>query len=252
MSDDIRLPQLLRLVGDPIDAKSTVADAAAHVAGMSMSYLPRAVRDAVVLCRRLRIPALWVDSICTVAGERRGFRNLAVLDETFKNAHLTIFAKSPTEAMLVRKLLRRRHGSSRWLSTSPRTWEILTTASSCAREPADDYDGGASVDIRGPRPVYYIGSASNAKRQLVFKGDEMVWSCHGRIICECGHIEDSPSKFSRREPARDIGDESQSSSDTISPRRAAGESGRTPEADAENGNWAAGILRFRKRGPAVL
>jgi Heterokaryon incompatibility protein (HET) len=164
--------------------------------GMAMAYLPMAVQDAIILCRRLRIPALWVESLCTVADHEDDLsKDLELKNEIYGNSHVTIFANSAFEGFL-----------------GPQSWEdpdwqrhvdvsippifgaakdsvILRTKNCCLGE-SGDFDGGSFLNFE---------ARLLSKRRLVFTGREMIWSCNGRLLCECGHKEGRPVENLRAE-----------------------------------------------------
>ncbi|KAF2688957.1 HET-domain-containing protein [Lentithecium fluviatile CBS 122367] len=71
-----------------------------HLRGMRLSSMPQTIQDAVIVCRSLHIPYLWVDALCIVQnddGERDWYEQSSEMCEIYSNAHLVISADaSPT------------------------------------------------------------------------------------------------------------------------------------------------------------
>ncbi|KAF2663540.1 HET-domain-containing protein, partial [Microthyrium microscopicum] len=73
---------------------------------ISWDDLPVLLRDAIVVCRRLQIDYLWIDSLCITQGddEREEWRNEAVhMADIYGNAFVTLFSascSSPRESFL--------------------------------------------------------------------------------------------------------------------------------------------------------
>jgi hypothetical protein len=153
--------------------------------------LPPTLRDAVLLCRTLQIPALWVDFLCIIQDDEEDvLREQARIYEVFSNAHLTILAKTP-ESCTTGFLGEQTFGSTSWQRRLG------------VQIPDELGDSGDSLVLRmeqetnaPKRHVCCLDEQANAlqeeilaNRRLTFTGEEMIWSCNGRAICECGHIE---------------------------------------------------------------
>ncbi|KAF2436077.1 hypothetical protein EJ08DRAFT_568531, partial [Tothia fuscella] len=61
--------------------------------GIFWDQLPATIRDAVLVCRRINIQFLWVDSLCIMQDNASDLaHNLAQMPEVYKRAHVTIAA----------------------------------------------------------------------------------------------------------------------------------------------------------------
>jgi hypothetical protein len=55
--------------------------------------LPRTIRDAILLTRKLRLRYLWVDALCLIQNDPKDFElGVAVMDQVFERSWLTIIA----------------------------------------------------------------------------------------------------------------------------------------------------------------
>lgn len=78
--------------------KTTKASLPAHQKHIALTSLPPTIRDAVIVCRQLDVPFLWVDSLCIVQDDDRDMKNeLAVMGEFYFFAYATIIAACATD-----------------------------------------------------------------------------------------------------------------------------------------------------------
>ena len=79
--------------------KTTRALLHEHYNGIALDRLPQALRDAVRVCRALRVSYLWIDALCIVQDDPADLRNeLARMPEIYQYATATISAASSTKA----------------------------------------------------------------------------------------------------------------------------------------------------------
>lgn len=62
-----------------------------HLNGISSAKFPKTFQDAIVVCRRLGIPYLWIDSLCTIQDSKDDWATQsAQMSDIYSNAIVTI------------------------------------------------------------------------------------------------------------------------------------------------------------------
>jgi hypothetical protein len=75
--------------------KTTIETLQARLSRIPISSLPRTLRDAVVICRKLGVRYLWIDSLCIIQDSKEYWRQEAAqMSRVYKNAFITISALS--------------------------------------------------------------------------------------------------------------------------------------------------------------
>lgn len=169
--------------------KTTKGNLESHYRAISFSLLPQTIRDAVKFCRGLKIPNLWVDSLCIVQDDRDSWlRDSAQMREIYLNSHLTIAADEPASCKLG-FLGNQRFGSSEWQQRF--ITDIPVSAGGPGNEIfirrngvySEEQSERCSLDKRG----WCLQESILPNRRLCFNGNEMTWECLCRRLCECGH-----------------------------------------------------------------
>lgn len=76
--------------------KSTICQ---HVKSIRISVLPRSLKDAVEITRKLGLRLLWIDSLCIVQDDKADwFRKAATMASVYGNTHLVIMAARSSSA----------------------------------------------------------------------------------------------------------------------------------------------------------
>jgi len=169
--------------------KTTKANLDSHYRAVPYASLPLTIRDAVIVCRRLQISNLWVDSLCIVQDDKTSWlQDSAQMHDIYLNSHFTIAAQEPASCKSG-FLGKQRFGDPEWQR------RFVTDIPAVAGGPAneifirrnDQYSEEVkerfSLDKRG----WCLQESLLPKRKLCFNGNEMSWECHRRRICECGH-----------------------------------------------------------------
>ncbi|KAF7557406.1 hypothetical protein G7Z17_g667 [Cylindrodendrum hubeiense] len=181
--------------------QTTTANFASHCNLIPVSKMPLGIQDAITVCRGLKIPNLWVDSLCIAQDDSKAWlEDASQMDRIYTHSQLTIAALEPASCKS-RFLGRQRFGDPEWQRRF-----IADVALVKDKAPLEifirgtidmDSDMGkiASLDKRG----WCLQESLLPNRRLCFNGDEMIWECLCRKICECGHIlwRPQPFKFSK-------------------------------------------------------
>ena len=197
--------------------KQTLDD---HYRAIPYDRLPPTIRDAVIVCRHLGVPYLWVDSLCIVQDDELSWlEDSRDMHKIYLNCHFTIAAQEPTSCKLG-FLGRQRYGDPKWqqkfttecpiegepvatkihnrvsrrrrainhpIEGEPSTIEVFIRPDIVEYSKDDSFS--FSLDTRG----WCLQESLLPRRKLCFNGNEMSWECHRRRICECGHLRWAPS-----------------------------------------------------------
>ncbi|OOF98660.1 hypothetical protein ASPCADRAFT_139942, partial [Aspergillus carbonarius ITEM 5010] len=162
-----------------------------HYEKIAMSTLPLALQDAITVCRNLKIPNLWVDSLCIIQDDIVAWlHDASTMYDVYLNSHLTITVMEPNSCKS-RFLGKQRCGDPSWQQLLRPS--ILTTGKDTPPkevlirprkfQPRSDEDR-SSLDRRG----WCLQESLLPNRRLCYDGNEMIWECVCRQFCECGHV----------------------------------------------------------------
>ncbi|KAK3304852.1 heterokaryon incompatibility protein-domain-containing protein [Chaetomium strumarium] len=182
---------------------TTEENLSTHMKHIDETALPKSVADAVIVCRNIGIPHLWVDSLCIVQDSSEDWaQQSSVMGEIYARSLLTIYAKA-ADSCKSGFLGPQRYGRPSWqrpLKTQvpaslgrvskdrwPKSWEFLEHGESSRlfiRKGTPNFDrSNFPLDTRG----WAMQESLLPSRKLIFTGNEMVWECLARTTCECGH-----------------------------------------------------------------
>jgi hypothetical protein len=164
-----------------------------HYRAIPYSLLPPTIRDAVIVCRHLGVPYLWVDSLCIVQDDKKSWlEGSRDMHKIYLNCHFTIAAQEPTSCKLG-FLGRQKYGDTNWqqqFTTQCPTEGEPATKKEVFIRPDVDYQNpdSFSLETRG----WCLQESLLPRRKLCFNGNEMTWECHRRRTCECEHLQWAP------------------------------------------------------------
>lgn len=174
--------------GDDTDdvLQTTTSNLEAHYEAIPLQSMPKSVQDAVTVCRGLKIPYLWVDSLCIVQDDHDAWlRDASKMDRIYLNSHVTIAALEPSSCK-TGFLGRQQFGRPGWQlqSVLPGTSQEIVIRPGMSRSAgSSSSSSSSSLDRRG----WCLQETLLPFRRLCFGGDEMSWECSCRRACECGH-----------------------------------------------------------------
>ncbi|OJJ78195.1 hypothetical protein ASPBRDRAFT_257975 [Aspergillus brasiliensis CBS 101740] len=160
----------------------------AHFQAIAFSALPRTIQDAITVCRNLNIPNIWVDSLCIVQDDRLAWlQDASTMHDIYYNSYLTISVMEPNSCKLG-FLGKQRFGDPTWQQP------LCVTHPDEASSPVDllirprkfyprSHRDRSSLDRRG----WCLQESLLPSRRLCYDGNEMIWECLCRKLCECGH-----------------------------------------------------------------
>ncbi|CAI6340725.1 unnamed protein product [Periconia digitata] len=166
-----------------------------HLKGMAFDSIPQTMQDAMIICRFLSVPYLWVDALCIVQndiGEKDWIENSNEMYRIYSNAHLVISADaSPRNTFGF--LPGRDHIEKQWRHISVRDETQNRYIDASVRS----YDNYANINYDGRawggtsvHPLRQRGWALQesmlANRRLRFTTTGIQWDCNHYYQDEMG------------------------------------------------------------------
>ncbi|KAI1085472.1 HET-domain-containing protein [Whalleya microplaca] len=160
--------------------KTTTSNLNNHYNEITLGSMPKSIQDAVRVCKGLRIPYLWVDSLCIVQDDHdEWLKDACMMDHIYLNSHVTITALEP-DSCKTGFLGKQRFGLPEWQYQL----KIHGSSQEVVIRPQVDQTVECSLDKRG----WCLQEMLLPYRRLCFDGNEMSWECSCRKLCECGHF----------------------------------------------------------------
>jgi len=191
--------------------KSTKETLPGFMQGIPMEELPRTARDAIKLCRHLKIPYLWIDALCIIQDDEDDWiRESSRMCDVYSSSTLTIAAA-------------RSRGSRggifgpQWFGSSERqnTFSFRGTQVYARMNPLDDHLGNPlAINVSGQesglqaekswmlrpdelplaRRAWTVQERVLSRRVLYYTADELWWECDSCWACECGWANSSKER----------------------------------------------------------
>ena len=146
--------------------------------GFSISDLPKTFQDAVKVTRELRVPYLWIDSLCIIQYEHDGKdwkRESRRMEEVFSLAYCTIAATSAV------------HSKAGFLERNVSTEYVLIQDASGRRfyisADMDDFDNDVEKARLNTR-AWVMQERILSRRTIHFSAKQIYWECGEGIYCE--------------------------------------------------------------------
>ncbi|KAF3069933.1 hypothetical protein CFAM422_006997 [Trichoderma lentiforme] len=184
--------------------RTTAENLEAHYESIPRSKIPLGIKDAIIVCRGLKIRSLWVDSLCIIHDDSVAWRgDVAELNRIYLHSRLSIAALEPATCksrFLGPQKFAHPAWQSRFTADTPRNpneppLEVFVRPCHGENPEYKEDLSRSSLDKRG----WSLQESLLPARRLCFNGNEMIWQCLCRTICECGHIlwKPQPSGFGR-------------------------------------------------------
>lgn len=171
--------------------KTTKHNLEAHYTSVPFVQLCAAIKDAIIVCRGLKVENLWVDSLCIIQDDLASWlQDSAQMGNIYANSQLTI-ASEESPSCKVGFLGKQEYGTSEWQR------EISINVPEKAGGPRNEIfirpmphpDAKkrverCSLDKRG----WCLQEAILSSRRICYNGRELIWDCASCRICECGHL----------------------------------------------------------------
>ena len=177
--------------------KTTRESLETHLTGFNERDLPKTFMDAILICRKLGIPYLWIDSLCIIQDDAEDWqRESAKMASIYRNAYLTIAAadsKDSSGGCFPQPLKPSLHFQIR----QPKTSHVLCKAFvrfPCGRGSFNgDFLGSSILSSRG----WILQELVLSRRIVYFTKDQLYWQCNS-----CYTSEDGTANITRREALR--------------------------------------------------
>lgn len=164
-----------------------------HEIAISMDLLPKTFREAIIVCRHLDIPYLWIDSLCIIQDDKDDWRrHSGLMGDIYLNSTLTIAAADS-------------YNSSMGLFIPQRPYDycysdIITLPQSFSCGKGTAYITAASWGVYGPpgtdvevsvlqSRAWVMQERGLARRTLHFLTGQMVWECCEKMRGQNGFAE---------------------------------------------------------------
>lgn len=165
----------------PSTVKSNVA---ACYNSMDISNFPNALRDAILMTRKLGISFVWIDSICIVQDDENDWATEAArMADVYSNAHVVLAA---TRASGVSEGFLQSCTPSYNLSLHIDRKRSLEVQARRLWYHQDYYIAENLGNFPLSKRGWVLQERLLATRTVHFLPDELVFECKSRIICECG------------------------------------------------------------------
>lgn len=150
-----------------------------HETGIHLDDLPPTFRDAVLTTRALKVPYLWIDSVCIVQGPDGEFKEEAKrMEQVFSAAHCVIAASSSSNQM--EGFLNKTWGDDRPFVSF--RWDGAAVPSIYLCETIDDFN---SHVLESPlsRRGWVLQERALARRTIFFTNHQTYWECGKGVCC---------------------------------------------------------------------
>jgi hypothetical protein len=162
-----------------------------HKKSIPMPSLPKTFRDAVAVCRFLRIDYLWIDSLCIIQDDARDWEEESQkMGSVYQYAHLVISADAAADSS-VGCFTRRDICTSVQSDPDDGPNQAICLSARRAIQHAQYTDAFADHEYRDPLSyrAWVLQEWLLGRRVLHFTGREIVWDCKVSFECECGGFE---------------------------------------------------------------
>jgi len=181
-------------------AATTKSRLESYTTSITESSLPATIRDAITLCRGIKVPYLWVDMLCIIQDDEEDWRReSSAMHLVYTNALLTVAAHHPASC-LTGFLGEQEFGQHTWQRSFQPTIPmpgVKTPKRMYVRMGEPPRSKKATpLEQRG----WMVQEGILPTRILHFTGAEMAWECNKRWFCECGHILGEPGTSTYGQP----------------------------------------------------
>lgn len=166
--------------------KTTKNNIASHHDSIDLTRLPQTLQDAIYVCRGIKVPFLWVDSICIIQDDNADWNDQASqMKNIYANSHLTICALEPSSCQ-DGFLGEQQYGQREWQRM------VQLNVPIAAGGPGDAVlirqDSHCETISSSEKRAWCFQEFTIPTRTLSFNGREMRWDCNCRIIDESGRF----------------------------------------------------------------
>ncbi|KAF4946521.1 hypothetical protein FGADI_11159 [Fusarium gaditjirri] len=179
--------------GDAMPLKTTRATLDEFCHSIDFNLLPKTFLDAIIVCRKLEVEYLWIDSLCIIQDDEHDWAvESPKMCDVYQNAYLTIAAAAAHNSS--EGLFHLRPFSLRKSFPIPSKTDRKIEEVEIFARPWDSqlhwYDSiGDGPWYREPNPLekraWTLQEHVLSRRILRFTAYELVWHCRTTHLCEC-------------------------------------------------------------------
>jgi len=174
---------------------TTASNLSNHFKHISLQSLPRTIQDAITVCRRTEIQYIWVDALCIIQDDGNDWETeSAQMLNIYANSTFTIAVSEPDSCR--RGFLGpQKYGSPTWQRSVETTVPVALGGPTNriyirTSDPTQKLEQVSARKTSLAKRGWCLQEAILPNRILYFNGEELVWQCLQRTICECGHSTD--------------------------------------------------------------
>ncbi|KAH8591770.1 heterokaryon incompatibility protein-domain-containing protein, partial [Bisporella sp. PMI_857] len=183
--------------GVHLPIKLTKENLASFRNNIPWSALPKSFQDAIAFTRKLRIPYIWIDSLCILQDDEEDWREQsAQMAEIYENSVITLAASAAENG-----------AAGCFLHPSPTTQQVSPSVSNNPKILIKESPWHPDLDAKDAQdkehiPLFSRGWAYQerilAPKVLHFGPQELFWECNNGASCECGKLKASPKAAHQR------------------------------------------------------
>ncbi|EWG35949.1 hypothetical protein FVEG_00129 [Fusarium verticillioides 7600] len=191
--DNGRYIALSHCWGDTMPLKTTKASFTEFCHSISFARFPKTFQEAIIVCRKLNIEYLWIDSLCIIQDDEHDWAvESPKMCDVYQNAYLTIaaaaahnsseglFHQRPFSLRKSFPTVSKNDGKVEEVKIFARPWD-----SQCHwQNSIGDCPGGRDTNPLETR-AWTLQEHVLSRRILRFAAHELVWHCRTAHLCEC-------------------------------------------------------------------
>jgi hypothetical protein len=178
--------------GDVMPLKTTKATFVEFCHSINFARFPKTFQDAIIVCRKLNIEYLWIDSLCTIQDDEHDWAVESPNCDVYQNAYLTIAAAAARNSsdglfhprpFSVRKTFPTAFENDNKVEEA----EVFARPWNSQRHWIDSIGDGPWYRVPTPleQRAWTLQEHVLSRRILRFTGHKLVWHCREVHLCEC-------------------------------------------------------------------
>ncbi|PNP76456.1 hypothetical protein FNYG_10194 [Fusarium nygamai] len=179
--------------GDVMPLKTTRATFAEFYQKVDFARFPKTFQEAMIVCRKLNIEYLWIDSLCIIQDDEHDWAvESPKMCDVYQNAYLTIAAAAAhnsNEGLFHQRPFSLRKSFPTVSKNDGKVEEVEIFARPWDSRCHWQYSIGDGPESRDTNPLetraWTLQEHVLSRRILRFTAHELVWHCRTAHLCEC-------------------------------------------------------------------